>query len=145
MELVIKKFEELTVDELWEIYHLRTSIFVVEQKCAYLEVDEYDKVSYHIWLKDEDGIAAYARVLPAHTTFDTPSIGRLLSKKRRMGLGSKILSVAIDIAKDKFEAEKITIEAQTYARTLYEKAGFVQTSGEFLDEGIPHIQMQLAL
>ena len=63
MELFVKHFSELTAQELYEIYRLRVSVFVVEQKCCYQEVDDADKDAYHVWLRDEDGIEAYARVL----------------------------------------------------------------------------------
>ena len=145
MELVVKHFSELSAEELFEIYKLRVSIFVVEQNCPYQEVDDADRVAYHLWLKDEDGIEAYARVLPQGAAFPTASIGRVIAVKRRCGLGSKIVEAAIDVAKTKFRAEKLTIEAQVYARSLYEKHGFYQTSEEFLEDGIPHIQMQLNL
>ena len=145
MELVVKHFSELSAEELFEIYKLRVSVFVVEQECPYQEVDDADKSAYHVWLRDEDGIEAYARVLPAGVAFPTAAIGRVIAVKRRCGLGTKIVAAAIDTAKDRLGADKITIEAQVYARTLYEKAGFRQTSEEFLEDGIPHIQMQLEL
>lgn len=84
-------------------------------------------------------------MLPPGVTFDSAAIGRVIAVKRRCGLGSKIVAAAVNIAKEKFGADKITIEAQTYARRLYEKAGFHQTSEEFLEDGIPHIRMQLTL
>lgn len=143
MELVVKHFSELSTQELFDIYKLRVSVFVVEQECPYQEVDDADKVAYHLWLKDDAGIQAYARVLPQGVTFPEVSIGRVISVKRRCGLGSKIVAAAIDVARNKCNAQKITIEAQSYARSLYEKAGFHQTSEEFLEDGIPHIQMQL--
>lgn len=145
MELVVKHFSELSAEELFAIYKLRVSVFVVEQHCPYQEIDDADRVAYHIWLQDENGIEAYARVLPKGTTFPTVAIGRVIAVRRRCGLGSKIVSAAIHTAKEKFAAEQITIEAQVYARTLYEKAGFRQTSEEFLEDGIPHIQMKLDL
>ena len=64
MERIVKHFSELTKDELYEIYKVRAAVFVVEQNCPYQDIDEADKVSYHIWLKDDEGIQAYARVLP---------------------------------------------------------------------------------
>lgn len=134
---------ELSTEELYDIYKLRVSVFVVEQKCAYQEIDEADKVAYHIWLQDENGIQAYARILPQGMIFSDFSIGRVISVKRRCGIGSKIVAAAIDVAKDKFRAKRITIEAQVYVRRMYEKIGFHQTSEEFLEDGIPHIQMQL--
>ncbi len=145
MELIVKHFSELSAEELFEIYKLRVSVFVVEQKCPYQEVDDADRSAYHLWLRDENGIEAYARVLPQGTTFPTVSIGRVIAVKRRCGLGSKIVDAAIDTARTKLHADQITIEAQVYARSLYEKHGFRQTSEEFLEDGIPHIQMQLNL
>ena len=142
MELIVKHFTELTAEELYEIYRLRVSVFVVEQRCAYQEIDDFDKAAYHLWLADAGGIQAYARVLPPRTVFDKASIGRVISVKRRCGLGSQIVHAAIAVAKEKFSADLITIEAQTYARALYEKAGFRQVSDEFLEDGIPHIKMQ---
>lgn len=145
MELIVKHFSELTAEELFEIYKLRVSVFVVEQKCPYQEADDADRVAYHLWLEDDTGIEAYARVLPPGTAFPTVSVGRVIAVKRRCGLGSKIVEAAIDVARAKLHADKITIEAQVYARPLYEKHGFRQTSEEFLEDGIPHIQMQLGL
>lgn len=145
MDLMIKHFSELSTEELFKIYKLRVSVFVVEQKCPYQEIDDADRAAYHIWLEDEDEIAAYARVLPRDEALPMASIGRVIAVKRRRGLGSKIVAVAIDTAKEKLAAERITIEAQVYARSLYEKAGFYQTSEVFLEDGIPHIQMQLDL
>ena len=145
MKLIVKHFRDLSAGELFEIYKLRVSVFVVEQSCPYQKVDEADRSAYHLWLEDAGRIAAYARVLPAGCTFADVSIGRVIAAERRRGLGSRIVAAAIDTAREKFAARSITIEAQTYARALYEKAGFVQTSEEFLEDGIPHIQMKLAL
>ena len=145
MELFVKHFSELSAQELFEIYKLRVSVFVVEQKCYYQEVDDADKVAYHVWLRDGDGIQAYARVLSCGATFPEVAIGRVLAVKRRCGLGSRIVAAAIDTAKERLHADTITIEAQTYARKLYENFGFRQTSEEFLEDGIPHIQMQLVI
>ena len=142
MELFVKHFSELTARELYEIYKLRVSVFVVEQNCAYQDVDEADRTA---WLRDEDGIKAYARVLPRGATFPEVSIGRVIAVKRRCGLGSKIVAAAIDTATEKLHADRITIEAQTYVKKMYEDFGFRQTSEEFLEDGIPHVQMQLDL
>ena len=98
MELFVKHFSELSAEELFEIYKLRVSVFVVEQKCPYQEIDDADRAAYHLWLKDEDGIEAYARVLPQGVTFPTAAIGRVISVKRRCGLGGKIVEAAIHAA-----------------------------------------------
>ena len=124
VELIVKHFQELTTEELFEIYKLRISVFVVEQHCPYQEVDDADRNAYHVFFKDDSGILAYARVLPA---------------------GSEIVMRAIDVARERFSAQSIIIEAQVYARPLYEKCGFHRTSDVFLEDGIPHIQMKLEL
>ena len=143
MKLTVKHFSELSADELYEIYKLRCAVFVVEQNCVYQDIDDADKLAYHLWLSDETGIQAYARVLPKGVTFPGVSLGRVIAVRRRGGLGTKIVREAVRVAKEKFDADRITIEAQTYAKKLYENLGFKQTSEEFLEDGIPHIQMLL--
>ena len=127
MELICKHFSELTASELYEIYRLRVSVFVVEQNCAYQDVDEADRTAWHIWLQDEGGIAAYARVLAPGTVFPDVSIGRVTAARRNAS------------------SRRITIEAQSYVKTLYTALGFTQTGPEFLEDGIPHVPMQLQL
>ena len=128
MKTYVKTFNELTLDELYEILKVRVDVFVVEQNCPYSELDGIDKEAYHVFLKDED-----------------VRIGRVLSKRRRQGFGTLLLKEGIRVAKEKLNAEKIVIEAQVYARKMYEKLGFVQVSGEFLEDGIPHIKMELEI
>ena len=141
MELVVKHFRDLTAAELFEIYKLRVSVFVVEQNCPYQEVDEADLDAYHLYLKDDTGIQAYLRVLPKGATHDEVSIGRVIAVKRRCGLGTRIVQAGINTAESVFHAERIDIDAQTYARSLYEKIGFIQSGEPFLEDGIPHIPM----
>lgn len=145
MKLIVKRFEELTTQELYEIFRLRVEVFVVEQKCIYQEVDGKDLHAWHVWLEEEGEILAYLRVLDAGISYEEVSIGRVIAKKRRQGYGGRIVAEGIRVAKEKMGAKAIRIEAQTYARSLYEKQGFVQTSEEFLDDGIPHIQMLLEI
>lgn len=141
VELIVKKFNELTTRELFEIYKLRVSVFVAEQHSPYQEVDDADLVAYHMWYRDDNGIAAYLRLLPPDVTFEDVSIGRVIAARRGTGLGAKIMRKGIELARELFEAESITIEAQTQAQGFYEKLGFVQASEEFLDAGVPHIKM----
>lgn len=141
MELIVKSFEELTAGELYDILRVRVQVFVVEQKCPYEEVDGRDRRAYHVFLRDTTGIKAYLRVLDRGVSFDEVSIGRVLTTERGCGLGHKILAAGIAAAQEKYGAEAIRIEAQTYARRLYESHGFRQVGEEFLEDGIPHIPM----
>ena len=141
MELKIKHFSELSAQELFAIYKLRVLVFVVEQNCPYQEVDDADEHAYHVRFEDEDGIEAYLRVVEPGVVFPECAIGRVIAVKRRCGLGTKIVSAGLRAAQERYGAEAVRIEAQTYARKLYEGLGFVQTSEEFLEDGIPHIGM----
>lgn len=143
MDLIVKRFEELSIDELYEILQVRFAVFIVEQKCIYPEVDGRDQHSYHVYLKDDTGIKAYLRVVDKGVSHEEVSIGRVLTTKRGIGLGKRILSEGIKVAKERMNADKIVIEAQSYAKKYYEKAGFKQVSEEFMEDGIPHIKMVL--
>ena len=112
---IAKHFSGLTKEELFDIYKLRVAVFVVEQNCPYQEIDDADKSAYHLYLKDEDGIQAYLRVLPKGITYDEASIGRVISLKRRQGLATRLLQAGIQLAEKKFSAKRITIGAQVYA------------------------------
>ena len=142
MQLKVKRFDELSLQELYEILKLRNAVFIVEQNCAYQDIDGLDETAYHMWLEDENGIAAYVRLLPPGVRFDDSVIGRVIAVRRRSGVGSQIVRTAQSAVREVFGTDSVTIEAQVYAREFYEKLGFVQQSGEFDEDGIPHILMR---
>lgn len=141
MQLVIKHFNELTADELYDILAARAEVFVVEQNCAYQDLDGIDKNAYHVYYKEDGKIVAYLRVIDKGERLDEVSIGRVISLKRRCGLGSALMREGLRVAKEKFGATKVKIGAQLYAKPFYESVGFQQISGEYLEDGIPHIYM----
>lgn len=143
MDLIVKPFCDLTADELYEILRLRVDVFVVEQNCPYREIDGLDRKATHIYFAENGEINAYLRILPPGATFDTPALGRIVTAKRGLGLGAKIVREGIRLAREMFGETEIKIEAQTQARGFYEKLGFVQSSVEFSDAGIMHIEMTL--
>ena len=145
MELLVKHFSELTTAELYAILRLREAVFIVEQNCPFPEIDGKDLDAWHLWLEDAGEMVAYARVLDRGVSFEEPAVGRVVAIRRREGLGTRILQEGMRIAKEKFGAEAVMLEAQVYARALYEKQGFVQVSEEFLEDGIPHIIMRAGL
>ncbi|MFN2341231.1 MAG: GNAT family N-acetyltransferase, partial [Halanaerobium sp.] len=91
MELNIKKFAELTNQELYRILAARINVFVVEQNCPYHECDNKDQQSFHLFYLDQDEIAAYLRIIPPGISYSEASIGRVLVKNefRNKGLGFK--------------------------------------------------------
>ena len=143
MNLVIKKFNELTTIELYEILKARAEVFVVEQNCVYQDLDDRDYNSLHAFLEDEGKVKAYLRAFIKDANAGTVQIGRVLTTVRGTGLGLDILKIGIEAAKKEFCADKIYIEAQTYAIGFYEKIGFKVISDEFLEDGIPHVSMEL--
>ena len=141
MEFYQKYFDELTADELYRILKLRVDVFVVEQNCPYAELDDLDRRAIHVWMEEDGEIQAYLRVLERGAESEDVAIGRVIAVKRRAGLGSVILRKGIDAAKEAFGAEKIYLEAQTYATGFYERQGFRRISEEFPIDGIPHVKM----
>lgn len=140
-DINVKSFNELTVDELYGILKLRVDVFVVEQACAYQDLDGLDQAAIHVFIKENDEVTACLRVLPRGAVNENVAIGRVIAKNRRQGVGTAILKAGMQAAKDYFNAEKIYVGAQVYARGLYEKQGFVQVTDEFLEDDIPHIGM----
>lgn len=143
MNFTVKKYEELTLDELYDIIKLRINVFVVEQNCPYYELDDKDKGAYHVFCVENGQMIAYLRVLDKGVSFDEVSLGRVISIKRRCGLGTELLKAGIHTAVEKYGADSIKIEAQTYAKGFYEGVGFIRVSDEFIEDGIPHILMRL--
>ena len=143
MQTIIKTYNELTVDELYEILKLRSIVFVVEQNCVYQDIDDIDKRSYHIYMKEKDKpeIKVYLRVFEKDK--DTSQIGRVVTEKdsRRKGYASQLIEKGIEISKNEMKKTKVYLEGQVYAAKLYEKLGFKIISDEFLEDGIPHYKM----
>ena len=138
---MIKTFEQLNTYELYEILRVCAAVFVVEQNCAYQDVDGIDRRAVHAFLRDEDGIRAYLRVFEKDE--HTAQMGRMLTVERGAGLGGRLLKEGIRIARDVLKKESLYIEAQCYATGFYEREGFHITSEEFLEDGIPHVEMRL--
>ena len=145
MTVIVKRFDELTTRELYEILALRSKVFVVEQDCAYQDPDGRDYESIHLFAMRLDGsVSAYARLHWKNGDSGTVRLGRVVSGERGVGLGMKLLIAAIEQARA-MGAREIYIEAQRYAIGFYEKAGFTVTSKPFLEDGIPHVTMRLPL
>ena len=141
MELIVRKFSELTTTELYEILKLRVNVFVVEQNCPYPELDDRDQEALHVWYEENGQIQAYLRIMDKGAVSDYVSIGRVIAVKRRSGIGTRIVGDAIEIAKAYYGADTLYLEAQVYAKELYAKLGFREISDVFLEDGIPHVKM----
>lgn len=143
MELYIKAFDDLSPRELYDILALRVNVFVVEQNCPYPELDGKDPLALHVYLRDENGVQAYLRVMDRGVASAYVTIGRVVTARRGLGLGDRIMRAGIQAARERFHADSIYLEAQTYARGFYARHGFRQISDEFIMDGIPHVEMLL--
>ncbi len=140
MEFKCKFFHRLTTGELYEIVRARTAIFLLEQNIICQDFDGVDYDALHCFLEEDGEVKAYMR---AYTTEDgRVKIGRVLSILHGQGLGSRLMELALPEIKRIFDCHTIVIDAQKQARGFYEKMGFVATSEEFLEEGIPHVAME---
>lgn len=139
----IKHFKALTTTELYECIKLRLEIFVEEQACIYVDLDDKDKSCYHL-LGYEDGmLVAYLRILPKGISYEQASLGRIAvcSQYRKKHLGHKLVQRGIDYIIEELGECEIKISAQSYAIPFYEKLGFQVVSEEYLEDGIPHKKM----
>jgi len=140
-----RAFHDLTAAELYEILALRQRVFVVEQRCAYLDCDGKDALATHLTGRRESGeLVAYARLLPPGVTFDEASIGRVVSlpSARGEGVGRALLREAIARAGRRFDGP-IVIGAQRYLERFYRDEGFTPFGEPYDEDGIPHVHMRL--
>ena len=136
-------FNELSNNQLYDIMKLRQEVFVVEQNCPYLDTDDYDQGSLHLIGLLKNDLVAYARILPPDVYYREPSVGRIASKPslRGKGIGKQTVAKCIEIMESRFGKQAIRIMAQCYLIKFYEDFGFEIKGEEFLEDGIPHIEM----
>ncbi|MFV0576373.1 MAG: GNAT family N-acetyltransferase [Vibrio sp.] len=145
MEWICKSFEELSVHELYQVLKLRVDVFVVEQNCPYPELDNKDcmpEVYQLMGYKDGD-LVACSRLLKKGISFDTVSIGRVATAEtaRGGGLGHELMQESIQRCEQFWGKVDITIGAQSHLEQFYNQHGFKKISEEYLEDGIPHIDM----
>ena len=140
----IKRFKELSIDELYSLLQLRGLVFVVEQNCVYQDIDGKDQKALHLLGEFENEIVAYARLFNAGDYFENASIGRVIVHPdfRDRKWGHELMNNAISGIESYFNQTQITISAQLYLKKFYETNGFVQTSEMYLEDDIPHIEMK---
>ena len=138
-----KTFNDLTPQELYSILKLRSEVFVVEQNCVYLDMDNKDEQSFHLCGWNENDLVAYARILPPGLAFEEASIGRVVTNPlyRKSGSGKILMHHAIEKTLGQFGVTSIKIGAQLYLLSFYTSLGFKISGPEYLEDGIPHIEM----
>ena len=141
VKFYVKRFNEIDSKTLHNIFLLRSEVFIVEQECAYQDIDGKDFKSIHIIGKHKGEIIAYSRIMSLNNEFC--SIGRVLVKKelRKKGIGIKLMTKTIEEATSEYNSRKIKISAQEYLKNFYTNLGFKHTGKCYIEDGIPHIEM----
>ena len=142
-----KKFEELTTMELYAILRLRSEVFVVEQNCVFLDVDNKDLDCHHLMGWEDDQLLGYSRIIDAGISYVESSIGRIVTSPaaRGRGIGRQLVTQSIDTLYSLHGKRDIRIGAQYYLKEFYESFGFVQKGDIYLEDGIQHIEMLLPI
>lgn len=136
-------FESLTPAELYAILRLRSEVFVVEQNCVFLDMDNKDQFCYHLMGWDEDRLVASTRLIAPGKVYPQMSIGRVVTSPayRNTGAGRKLMIQSIERCYELFGKGPIKIGAQFYLKKFYASLGFVQTGNIYLEDDIEHIEM----
>ena len=139
-------FAELSNSDLYQILQLRSAVFVLEQDCAYQDLDDFDLKALHLYRTDDSGksIIAYARILTPEQCNDNHScIGRVVVQQdqRHDNIGQDLMQAAIQASLKKFPNHPIKISAQSYWSHFYQQLGFINTGHFYLEDQIPHQEM----
>ena len=147
MKITVFKYQDLGQERLYEILKLRLEVFVVEQKCAYQDLDNKDEKALHLVVEENNKIIAYTRIFRKGDFFKNSSIGRVLVKKeyRNKDYGRIIMRRSIEKLKEDPKEEKIELSAQKYLLKFYSELGFEKKGEEYLEDNIPHVKMILKI
>lgn len=139
------RFDELAARDLHDILRARAAVFVVEQACAFQDVDGADPASWHLFGRDAKTgeIAAYCRIIPPGVKFAEASIGRVLTTDaaRGTGLGRTLMEEALRRTDSLWPGKPVRIGAQQRLERFYQSLGFVTASAPYDEDGIPHVEM----
>ena len=145
MEVVFKRFDQLTNSELYALLQLRSEVFVVEQDCVYQDIDDADLKAIHLLGTVDSELVACTRIIAPNIKYENhASIGRIVTAQsvRRLGYGKQIVQKSIDkICQLYGENTPIKISAQVYLNRFYNSLGFESQGQQYLEDGIPHVEM----
>ena len=139
MNFIAKKFEDLTVSELYEIVRARQEIFLMEQRIVCRDFDGVDYDALHCFLWENNKVVAYMR---AFMEGGEIHLGRFLTIRHGEGLGRRLMESALPVIRAHFGCEEVSFHAQKHAEGFYLKLGFKTVSDVFMEEGIPHVLMK---
>lgn len=140
-------FHDLAPDHLYEVVRLRERVFIVEQKCIYLDADGRDPAAWHLlgWLDQEGGrkLVAYARIFEPGVRYPEGSVGRVTTapEVRRTGVGRLLMAEALRRLESLAPGQPVKLAAQRYLEDFYSSFGFTAASAPYDEDGITHVDM----
>jgi len=140
----VLQFNDLSVKQLFDVLQLRNQIFIVEQNCPYLDIDEKDPKSFHVLGIDQhQKLIATSRILPPGISYSEASIGRVAVAigSRGTGIGDELNQVSMKFIRDYYGEVPIRLSAQKHLSNYYNKHGFKVVSDPYDEDGIPHVEM----
>ena len=143
MTITIVPFDNLSVKQLYDILRLRSEVFVVEQQCIFLDMDDKDQIAQHLMIYQKDQLLAYTRLYDKGQYYAETSIGRVVVNplNRNKKLGHILMSESIKAIQTLYLDTKIRIGAQCYLINFYKAHGFEIDGHVYLEDGIEHVQM----
>lgn len=139
---VLKTFKDLSTEELEQIFRLRQSIFIVEQKSYFNDIDGNDCKALHLFNLKDDEISAYCRIIEYD---DKIVFGRVAVHKdsRGNGNGRLLLDKVLEVININCGRKDIHIMAMSYLTDFYKSYGFKPISNIYIIDQHPHIDMIL--
>lgn len=144
MNFEIKAFDSLSLHEFHDLVALRIQVFVIEQNCPYQDLDGKDKKSFHLIGRDKEGvIKVTARILPAGISYPEVAIGRVVvdPSERGTGAGHALMRSCMEFIENQFGKVPVRLSAQSHLEKFYNQHQFISTGKEYLEDGIPHVEM----
>ena len=144
-----KRFEDLSTVDVYDLLALRSEVFVVEQRCVFLDPDGSDRPAWHLLgrtMDDAAVLAAYLRCIDPGVKYREPSIGRVVTApaSRGLGLGRALMDVGLLRSHDAWPGADIVINAQARLEPFYRSLGFCTEGEPYVEDDIDHVQMRRA-
>jgi ElaA protein len=140
-----KHYNDLLLNEFHDIISLRIKVFVVEQNCPYQELDGKDKKCYHLICRNGKGdVVGTMRIVPPGVSYEEVALGRIVLDESARGeqQGHEMMKEAMTFSKEEFGDVAIKLSGQKHLEGFYNKHGFQSTGKEYLEDGIPHVEMK---
>ncbi|MGL5574956.1 MAG: GNAT family N-acetyltransferase [Sarcina sp.] len=147
MEIIIKEFDNLTLNELYSIMRERVAVFAIEQNVKVEDLDYLDQKCHHVMLKENNELLAYCRIIPKGIWYDALVLSRVIVRKDKRGqdYGYRVCKEALKFIDNNLKESIVQIPSQEYAKGFYEKLGFKVIGEPYIKAGISHVEMKREL